>query len=398
MGGRIQHDYPSDDELERLHEELGTETAVAHHLGITRATYQSHLWRNAERRERCAAASVRHSVKKKNAQRAAASSAAERDTDPFRDEVYELIKRKKRLSVEDVADTLDASPKRVREALRRLRDAGYRVPEERGVIELAPVLPDQTNLHKLDPKLLDGEELRVGVVSDTHLSSNEQALAELNLAYDHFEREGIREVWHAGDFTCGIGIFRGQDAEIFNHTFERQIEYLNNYYPTKTGIITRGISGNHDIEGDFGKAGANPVVALANKRPDIEFLGDYSAWIELPNGAWVHLLHPKGGMSYSVSYKAQKLVDGYAPGRKPAILIPGHWHVRGAWEARGVQVLWPGCFEWRSKFLERLGLHPAVGFHVLSIRLGEDGSLVRYSAEWFRFWEGRTVAANTSAA
>lgn len=394
MAGRLQHSYPPDDQLEKLHEKLGSETAVARHLGLSRGTYQSHRQRDPERYKRTTAASARHYGRLKAVEREERAA----PVDDLRERVYELVRRKKRISTEEVADQLDVSPRRVRDCLASLRVDGYRVPEDGGVIELSTVLPDQQNLHKLDKALLDGDELTIGVVSDTHLSSNEQALEELHLAYDHFAERGIREVWHAGDFTCGTGIFRGQSAEIFNHTFERQVDYLTENYPKRDGIITRGISGNHDIEGDFGKAGANPVVALANKRPDIEYLGDYSAWIELPNNAWVHLLHPKGGMSYSFSYKAQKLVDGYPAGRKPAILIPGHWHVKGNINARSVEVLWPGCFEWRSKFLERLGLHPKVGFHVLTVRLADDGSLVRFLPEWLSFYQGRVVSGTLSHA
>jgi hypothetical protein len=165
------------------------------------------------------------------------------------------------------------------------------------------------------------------------------------------------------------------------------------HYPHREGITTRGITGNHDIEGEFGKLGANPVVAFSNQRDDIEFLGDFSAWVELPNGAWAHLLHGKGGMSYAYSYKAQKLVDGYPSGRKPALLCVGHWHVHGTIEARAVQVVFPGCFEWASPFMERLGLAPAVGFHILHLTLGEDGSLVKFMPEWFRFHEGRVVSS-----
>jgi len=96
-------------------------------------------------------------------------------------------------------------------------------------------------------------------------------------------------------------------------------------------------------------------------------------------------------MSYAYSYKAQKLVDGYPGGRKPAILIPGHWHVRAAFESRSVQVLFPGCFEWQSQFMQRLGLHPAVGFHLLEVTVGADGSVVQFLPRWFKFYEGRIV-------
>lgn len=310
--------------------------------------------------------------------------------DTFADDVHALIRKRKQVSIEDLADALDVPPRRVREALGDLRARGYRVPEEMGQVAIGQVDPDKTNLHR---SLLDGDVIRVGVVSDTHLCSNEQALAELELAYDTFEEEGISEVWHAGDFCAGVGIFPTQHNEIFRHTFEAQVDYLAEHYPRRKGIVTRGIAGNHDIEGQFGRVGANPVVALANRRDDIEYLGDYSAWVQLPNGAWVHLLHGKGGMSYSFSYKAQKLAAGYRDERKPAALFVGHWHVTGWIEAHGVQVVFPGCFEWKSKFLERLGLSPSVGFWIAEMTLGDDGELVQFAPRLLRFREGRRIAA-----
>lgn len=320
------------------------------------------------------------------------------EEDVITNDVHALVQKSnsnKPLTVSEIADTLDIAPKRVRLALDSLRQQGYRIPDSDETVHIQKVLPNKTNLHR---SLLEGNEIILGLVSDTHLSSNEEALSELHLAYDIFEDRGITEVLHAGDWTCGVDIFRGQVSEIKNHTFESQIEYLVENYPRREGMVTRGISGNHDIEGGFGRIGANPVVALANQRDDIEFLGDYSAWINYGpdenNPCWIHLLHGKGGMSYSYSYKAQKLADGYRAERVPALLAVGHWHVRGAFEARGVQVLFPACFEWQSPFLTRLGLSPAVGFHILKLTVGDDGTLVKMIPEYFRFTEGR-VAENS---
>jgi hypothetical protein len=96
-------------------------------------------------------------------------------------------------------------------------------------------------------------------------------------------------------------------------------------------------------------------------------------------------------MSYAYSYKAQKLVDGYPSGRKPAILHPGHWHVEGTIQARSVRVTWPSCFEFQSVFMRRLGLHPVVGFHVIEATVANDGSIVQYLPRDIRFFEGRMV-------
>jgi predicted phosphodiesterase len=292
-------------------------------------------------------------------------------------------------TVEQLADEADVPPRRIRESLARLGESGYRVSAaDEGHVHLERVVPSKENVHL---GLLEGDSLRVGVVSDTHVGSRECAYEALELAYDWFAKEGIVEVWHTGDFGDGRGIYRGQASEVEHRTLDEQVQLLVDRYPRREGIRTRGIGGNHDLEGDAAAVGLDITAAFAARRDDVDYLGPYGSWLEAHGGAFVHLLHGRGGMTYAYSYKAQKLVDGYPGGRKPAVLICGHWHVRGSFEARGVQVLFPGCTQWQSKFMERLGLQPAVGFHLLEMTLGDDGSLVQFSPRWFRVWEGRVI-------
>lgn len=315
-------------------------------------------------------------------------------SDPLVTEVRDALKRKRKFTVEALADQLDVSPRRVRDAVEQLRAAGYRIPAEaNGEVELVKIPPTNSDtIHQLPLELLAGDKVRFGVVSDTHLSSKEQALPELHLAYDHFVREQIDTVFHAGDLVAGLGIFRGQDNEILHHTYPDQCDYAEEHYPAREGVTTQIIGGNHDLEGDFGRIGADPVQAVANKRADINYLGPYSAWIELANGGYVHLLHGKGGMSYAFSYKAQKIVEGYGQGRKPGALILGHYHVQGSFSPRSVNTMFPACFEWQSvQFGARLGLRPTVGFHIVECRLADDGTFVEWTPRWFPFVEGRSA-------
>lgn len=316
--------------------------------------------------------------------------------DELVESVRTLLKRKRTFKVEALADKLDVSPKRIREAIQTLRDAGFRIPDETGgQVELVKVPPVRDDvIHPLPLELLKGERIRFGVVSDTHLGSKECALDELSLAYDYFEAEGIRDVLHAGDLVAGLGIFPHQEHHLTHTSFEEQRDFAAEHYPKRDGITTHIIGGNHDLDGMFGKAGADPVMAVADRREDVNYLGPWSAWLELANGAHVHLLHGRGGMSYSFSYKLQKLCEAYPLGRKPAALILGHFHVQGNMQCRGVQGMFPGCFEWRSKqFGERVGHGNTVGFHVVSAQLGDDGSIVRWCPEWMPIWEGRIVAS-----
>lgn len=305
-----------------------------------------------------------------------------------------LKKHGNKAPIDVLADEGDVSPRRVRDALKRLGFDGYRIGESEGRVVLNRVLsPEQAT--KLTTALFDGRELIVGIVSDTHIGSNEEALAELHLAYEIFMREGVREVWHAGDISCGVGVFRGQHSEAKVHTLDQARDYVVDNYPRCDGIVTRAIGGNHDLEGDAGKVGMDLAEAICNRRDDMEYLGPFSARIRVggEHGADIELLHGKGGMSYAYSYKAQKLVSGYPGGYKPAVLIPGHWHVRASLEDRSVQVLFPGCFEWQSPFMKRLGLQPAVGFHIVRMVVGEDGSIVQWEPRWYKFYAGRTIEA-----
>lgn len=384
----VKNTYPShSDALEAIRVK-GNIKEAAEHFGVSVSAFRDWLKREGI-------------WDKASAARSAASSrslpgAPEEPEEMIADSVHKFLTKQTkiaRVSVGDISDGMDIPPSRVRAALERLRERGIRVPNEgddAGNIALQRVVPDKGE-GKLHKSLLEGNQLTVGLVSDTHLSSNEEALHELHLAYDVFAERGITEVWHPGDFTCGRGIFRTQDSEIKNHTFESQVEYLVANYPQRDGVKTLGISGNHDVEGEFGKIGADPVAALGLRRDDIEYLGLYSAWVELPGGSYVHLLHGSGGMSYAYSYKAQKLVDGYSSGQKPALLCVGHWHVAGWLMQRGVHVIFPGCFEWKSPFLARKGLSSSVGFWILNLTIGDDGTVVKLVPEWHQFWEGRVV-------
>jgi predicted phosphodiesterase len=375
------YDYPSDDELVESVARLGTFQAVSVELGMPPTTLR---WYISQRGlgPRMTEARREH-AKRRAAGRVSDVSDAE---DPLEADVRKALK--KPTSVEALADAFEVPPKRIKETLEKLRTEGYRIPEDEARIRLEQVAPDKARLH---PALFQGKQHRVAVVADTHLCSQEEALPELDLAYDMFADQGIREVWHAGDIVDGLGIYRGQNAEVTKHTLDMQIEYASEHYPMRDGITTRLIGGNHDLQGEAGRVGLDLAAAIANRRDDIEYLGPWSAYIDLHGGATVHLLHGGGGMSYSYSYKAQRLTEGYSLGRKPRILVPGHWHVRADMQSRGVQVLFPGCFQWRSPFMERLGLTPAVGFHIVDMTIGDDGSLVQWAPRWYPYWEGRHV-------
>jgi len=311
-----------------------------------------------------------------------------------------LGRTKKAVDIEFLADAMDVSPRRVREAVDQLRQEGFRVVDddaEPGAIRLEKLAPASVNVTRL---ALAGDEVTIGIVSDTHLGSREQALDELYATYQEFESRGIDTVLHAGDLVAGVGIYRGQVANGLMpglHTYKEQVDYATEAYPLIDGITTYIIAGNHDVEGEAGRIGADPVQAVSHRRRDFVYCGAYHGSVELPNGAHATMVHGRGGGGYAISYKPQRYIEGLPPGRKPALLIFGHFHVAGWFEHRSVPCMLAGCFEWQTDLLVRLGLQPAVGAWVVKMRLGDDGSVVGIVPEWLKFHGGRVVEAAVAA-
>lgn len=309
-----------------------------------------------------------------------------------------MRKRKPVTSLFQLADELDISPTRTRQVIELLQHRGYQIDLADDDHELEAVQASQLLATKNRYDLQSGELLEVGIISDTHQSSKEHAGPELEAAYDEFERREIATVLHAGDLVAGIGIYRTQRQDIVHHTFEEQVDNSVEHYPRRTGIRTLLISGNHDLEGQFGSMGADPVKAVTNRRDDMQYLGAYAAAIELPNGGHLMLVHGRGGGGYAISYKPQRWVEGLPPGRKPGLVAFGHWHIMGWFQHRQVNLLLGGCFEWQTSLLIRLGLQPAVGFWIVRMRLADDGSLMNMATEWTQFWQGRQATHGVTLA
>jgi hypothetical protein len=90
-------------------------------------------------------------------------------------------------------------------------------------------------------------------------------------------------------------------------------------------------------------------------------------------------------------------IDHLGSDQSPRLRIFGHWHVSGFFRHRQVTCLLAGCFEWQTDLLVRLGLQPDVGAWIVTLRLGDDGSVVGIKPEWIGFYAGRTVSAASVA-
>ena len=234
-------------------------------------------------------------------------------------------------------------------------------------------------------RFFEGEVVRFGVVSDTHMGSTKERVEEVHEAYAVFKREGIRVVYHAGDLVCGVKVYRGQENETKVWGMTAQADHFIEKFPKIEGITTYFILGNHDLS-FLKEAGADVGHYIADRRPDLVYLDQIQATIEIAPNIKVMLWHPAGGgASYALSYKGQRMINSLEGGSKPNILISGHYHVSFYMNYRNINFLQTGCFEYQTLFLKALGLMPSCSCWLVTARVNGD-SIVRFQPEEIKWY------------
>ena len=267
------------------------------------------------------------------------------------------------------------------EAIKYLQTAGYQVQKRE-------VKTDQHFI--VDPSRFKGDTIKFAAIGDTHIGSKYQQMGWLTSFYCYCFEKDINLILHAGDVVAGNDkVYKGQEYELFIHGADAQLEYIVENYPRFEGIETKVIAGNHD-ESFWKDGGYNLVKRFAEKRPDIEYLGLYGAYLDL-KGIKVYLAHGDGGNAYARSYKMQKRIEQFSPQEKPDVYILGHYHtVSEIPMYRNVLGIQVGCFEAQTPYLKRKGLYPEIGGHIIELKVnstdrGEPG-IISIKREFIPFY------------
>ncbi len=261
-----------------------------------------------------------------------------------------------------------------------------KILEEYGIseAELRRILQGKKKKPKILKKHITDKTFKFGIVSDTHLCSNEERLDELHTFYSICKKEGITEIVHSGDLIAGQGIYKGQENEISAFGADNQVAYAVENYPK--GITTYFITGNHCLS-YWKQNGVDIGEMVASRRKDMVYLGQYQGEIEL-GGVRIRLIHPDGGMPYAMSYRGQKLAEQIPSGRKPHILILGHLHTSYYFHYRLMHVFGAGSFEGQTSFLLRKGINPNIGGWIIKVHIATDKkkSVVSITPSWIPFF------------
>lgn len=227
--------------------------------------------------------------------------------------------------------------------------------------------------------------LRFAVTGDRHHGSLYHHGAALHAFYDFCKREGVKEVYDAGDLLDGHKVYKGQEFELRDLGFEAQMNSVVKNSPDE--VDTFFITGNHDAS--FKNAAGVPVGSCIGERvPQYKFLGEEQARVrwDTPNGKFeLMLIHPGGGSSYALSYRPQKIVESLEGGTKPDMLAIGHYHKAEFMPSyRNVAVLQAGTFQRQTPFMARQGLAAHVGGWIVEVHVGEVHKVIK--AEFAAFY------------
>jgi len=263
------------------------------------------------------------------------------------------------------------------EAIRMLEQKGY-------IIAKPQRLADIHKEVSLEP--YKGTTYRIGLVGDTHFGSQYQQITALYTAYQYFHDMKIKTVLHSGDLTDGIQVYRGQEFELFLHGSDAQVEYVIANYPKLNGIETWFICGNHD-ESHWRIAGIDIGAHIAKERKDMKYFGMHGATLKI-DGVSIYLHHMTGGVSYARSYKAQKIIEQFAPDQKPNIYLGGGMHCQALLPMyRNVLGYQLPCFQSQTPYLKKKGLYPEVGAAILNFTVDatKAGGISKFVVEFMPY-------------
>ena len=296
---------------------------------------------------------------------------------------------------EPLCDRLGLTPRKTRALIGQARREGFAVDVAGEDVALRPSLPKADVATVQMPVQKAGKPHSFVVASDLHFGSKYHLRAQL---IDHIGtayEQGVRVCLLPGDLLDGC--YRHGRWELTSHGFQDQADDFLTGLPKHKGLRYVGITGNHDetFEKESGLIVHHALndMARAKGRKDFTLLGARGAFVCLRapgerRGLVVDLWHPIRGPAYALTYGMQKKVEGYAPGKKPNVLLVGHWHQSAYFNQRGVHAMSCGTFQGGgSSFGKALGGAPSIGGWRIKYALTKDGTVRDFTPTWHGYFE-----------
>ena len=245
-------------------------------------------------------------------------------------------------------------------------------------------------VQNFEPNVIDNDwdgctTITFGLMGDTQMGSKYSQISLLHSLYDIYKSRGITDVYHTGDITDGLKMRKGHEYELYVTSADEMRDDVVKNYPKIDGITTLFITGNHDAS-IYKLCGYDIGRAIAEKRPDLDYLGMDCAVVKLTPNCTLELRHPWDGTAYATSYKPQKMIEAMEADSKPNILAIGHYHKAEYIFHRNVHCFQTACLQSQTPFTRGKGISVNMGGWIITIKVDANGYIKAIIPEFIPFY------------
>lgn len=230
----------------------------------------------------------------------------------------------------------------------------------------------------------DGERIRVGAMTDTHLGSVSTPPDRIYQAFDEFRKAKVDFITHSGDVCEGMSNRPGHIYELTHLGYDQQKSLAIEVFGQWTDTDIYAIDGNHDRW--FLKSnGAKVVKDIDTALDNFHFLGHDEGDISLKGKAILKLWHGEDGNSYALSYRLQKILESLTGGEKPNAMICGHTHKYVEIFERHVMCTSAGSIQSQTPWMRGKRIAAHTGFVIIDYWVNDKG-ICKKTSTWHPFY------------
>lgn len=232
------------------------------------------------------------------------------------------------------------------------------------------------------------ELVRFGYFSDPHIGAREFDWALWRKMVAYFKKVAIKTVYSPGDIVEGMSGRAGQIYDLQAIGFRAQVKLAISAIDMLKGMEVYSILGNHDLwYKDKSGVDASVGEAIQAKCPHYHHLGDWEADVVLAKGVTMKIFHANDGTAYATSYKLQKLIESLEGGKKPALILSGHYHKQLAMFSRNVWGFECGTMCGQTQWMRGKKIAAHKGFGVIELWVKPTGGIERLRHEFFPHYD-----------
>ena len=244
---------------------------------------------------------------------------------------------------------------------------------------------------KVDIDRLKGDQIKIGVISDTHFGSKFQQPTYLVEHLRYMAKQKVDVIIHGGDITDGsTKMHPGFEYEIWALGADAQeMAAVEVMAPeaAKMKVPWYFIGGNHD-NSHWKAAGIDMADKICGHSEWFNYLTPGRGGARNSVGSIrvdnldIQVCHPHMGSAYALSYRPQKWIEQLSPENKPHVVLMGNFHKVLQLEYRNVFSLLLPSYQAQSAWMASKGIASYIGGAILDIGTDLRGMAPSVKVEW----------------